>query len=82
MTRPQRSDTAPTTRGSHATIAVVAPTHICCGQRLRQHGVEPKQSQLSFTYCGRCESLRWFRKDLPLADDAAPSVPTAANASR
>jgi hypothetical protein len=56
----------------------LAPTHICCGQRLRQHGVEPSHSQLSFTYCGRCESLRWFRKDVPIPDDAAPPEPTAA----
>jgi hypothetical protein len=46
----------------------VSPTHICCGQRLRRHAVEPRESELSFTYCSRCESLQWFREDLPIAD--------------
>jgi hypothetical protein len=47
---------------------VASPTHICCGQRLRHHAVEPRESELSFTYCGRCESLQWFREDQPIAD--------------
>jgi hypothetical protein len=74
MTRPQRSASAPAARRLHDATPVVAPTHVCCGQRLRQHCVEPKQSQLSFTYCGRCESLRWFRKDVPIPHDAAPTA--------
>jgi hypothetical protein len=78
MTRPQRSASAPAARRSPDATAVAAPTHICCGQRLRQHDVEPKESQLSFTYCGRCESLRWFREDLPISGDATPPERTAA----
>jgi hypothetical protein len=47
---------------------VASPTHICCGQRLRRHAVEPRESELSFTYCGRCESLQWLREGQPIAD--------------
>ena len=51
-----------------AAETAISPAHICCGQRLRRHSVEPELSGLSFTYCGRCESLRWFRADLPISD--------------
>jgi hypothetical protein len=77
MTWPQRSEPAPAARRSPGPAAAGAPPHICCGQRLRQHDVEPKQSQLSFTYCGRCESLRWFRDHLPVPADGGPPEHTS-----
>jgi hypothetical protein len=31
---------------------------ICCGRRLRCVAIEP--DRLLFTYCARCEVIRWF----------------------
>jgi hypothetical protein len=72
VTWPERvSHPAASTLPARIGETVISSTHICCGQRLRRHGVEPQESRLGFTYCGQCESLRWFREDLPIATEAS-----------
>jgi hypothetical protein len=48
------------------TGAATPPTAICCGQRLTFTTVM-REGGFGFTYCDRCESMRWFRGGLPVA---------------
>jgi hypothetical protein len=50
--------------------ATASLPQICCGQRLKQIDIRSSDSTLSFTYCGSCEAMRWFRDGLPTEGDA------------
>jgi hypothetical protein len=60
-------------RGGHENPAITSPSYICCGQRLKQIDVTTKVSDLSFTFCSRCEGMRWFRNGVAVATEAARS---------
>jgi hypothetical protein len=47
---------------------------ICCGRRLKQVGVGRSRAEMSFTYCDGCDSMRWFRDDLPINGNDAPPL--------
>lgn len=50
--------------------AMTSPTYICCGQRPKRIDIRSGDSTLSLSYCGGCESMRWFKDGLPTDDDS------------
>jgi hypothetical protein len=76
--KPRRAPAA--NRTGPTADAITSPTQICCGQRLRRIDIQSSESTLSFSYCGRCESMRWFKNGLPTDDDSLVGALRATNA--
>jgi hypothetical protein len=49
-------------------------SHVCCGTRLRRIDIDTGSSELTFTFCGRCEQMRWFSDGLPVTRDDATTL--------
>jgi hypothetical protein len=48
--------------------------HVCCGARLRRIDIDAGPSSLTFTFCGRCEQMRWFSNGVPVTRDDATTL--------
>lgn len=69
--------------GGHVNTALTSPTSICCGRRLKCIDVATSSSHLAFTYCSRCESMRWFRDGVPtVLGEAVEDMRTISPAAR
>jgi hypothetical protein len=47
---------------------------VCCGARLRRIDIDTGTSSLTFTFCGKCESTRWFTNGAALSRDSATKL--------
>jgi hypothetical protein len=52
--------------------ATIVP--VCCGVRLRRIDIDTGTSSLTFTFCGKCESTRWFTDGVALSRDNATKL--------
>jgi hypothetical protein len=46
-------------------------SYVCCGTRLRRIDIDTGSSSLTFTFCGRCEQMRWFSDGTPVTREDA-----------
>jgi hypothetical protein len=49
-------------------------SHVCCGTRLRRIDIDTGSSPLTFTFCGRCEQMRWFSDGVPVTREDATTL--------
>ncbi|HEX3823903.1 MAG TPA: hypothetical protein VHV79_05530 [Mycobacteriales bacterium] len=70
MSRSRSNRTVAANRVAPTAAPIASPEQICCGQRLRRIDIRSVDSMLSFNFCGRCESMRWFKDGLPTDDES------------
>jgi hypothetical protein len=59
---------AGTTLERPADAATTLPSR-CCQREVRRVDVITPDSKLTFTFCSRCETPRWFRAGVPIDRD-------------